>query len=295
MGFNWEERVKKHFIQAIELLIAEINPNSRPYQRPLESAWIGKLIDDYKMNGYDRSKPITLNEKKEIVDGQHRYEAAKEYGMIKIPAIIYSFDTYTDEVMEYFRQNDWHHSHNTKMYWNARNESQEPIAQLLYRLESDEISYLHNDINLYPKEGPLKYKIPSILTLVAYSIGINHRWNRAYDDKFREKVMEFKYDDIRHTIHATLQFIYDCWGKDKHANRAVYMSRVFEALIKFHKLLDINHRLTEKYRASAVKRMKNFRFDAAFWQTSDNGKVALLASHYDKGRGGGGAKLKLDF
>jgi len=294
MDFNWEERVKKHFIEAIEILIAEISPNSRPYQRPLESTWIGKLINDYKMNGYDKSKPIILNEKKEIVDGQHRYEAAKEYGMIKIPAVIYSFDTYTDEVMEYFRQNDWHHTHNTKMYWNARHEANEPIAKLLYRLESDETCYLHNDINLYSKEGPLKYKIPGILTLLAYIMNINHRWNRNLDDTFRKKIIKFKYEDLQHSINSSLQFIYDCWGKDKQVYHIIYMSRVFESLIKFCRLLDKNHKLVGKYRNSAVKRMASFRFDEAFCQTSDNGKVALLASHYDRHSGGGKKRLKLE-
>lgn len=293
MKFDWKEWVKKHFIKAEDISIDKINPNSRSYQRPLESSWIGKLIDDYKMNGFDRSKPITLNDKFQIVDGQHRYQAALEFGMINIPAVIYSFDTYTDEVMEYYRQNDWHHTHNTKMYWNARYEAKEPIAQLLYKLQDDENCYLHNDINLYGKEGPLKYKIGQALVLLNYSVHIHNRWQRQVDDKIRERIANRNYEDIRRYINLTLQFIYDCWGKDKQTAHVIYMARTFEALVRFYKILDKNHKLVGKYRNSAVKRMQSFKFDEAFRQTADFHKIGLLASHYDKFRGSA-KKLNLE-
>jgi hypothetical protein len=50
--------------------------------RPISKGHVKKLMESIKNHGYFNSKPITVNERMEISDGQHRFYACRE---LKIP------------------------------------------------------------------------------------------------------------------------------------------------------------------------------------------------------------------
>lgn len=55
--------------------------NKMPGNRPLTESHVRNLMDLLGKNNLLKYKPILVNEKKEVIDGQHRLEAAKRLGL----------------------------------------------------------------------------------------------------------------------------------------------------------------------------------------------------------------------
>ena len=55
--------------------------------RPTRKQHVQKLIQSIEANGYIQDRPISVNEKGEIIDGQHRFEALKALGL-PVPYVV---------------------------------------------------------------------------------------------------------------------------------------------------------------------------------------------------------------
>lgn len=65
-----------------------------------ENDKVTEIVNDMKLNGFDKTRPIIVTELFIIVDGHSRYMAAKKAGISKVPVIIKKFDS-RDETIEY--------------------------------------------------------------------------------------------------------------------------------------------------------------------------------------------------
>ena len=68
-----------------------------------ENDKVAEIANDMRTNGFDKSRPIIVNEAYIIVDGHSRFMAAKKAGLEKVLVIIKKFDS-RDETIEYKMQ-----------------------------------------------------------------------------------------------------------------------------------------------------------------------------------------------
>lgn len=292
---KFSEKIHKHFIEIKDVMLNVINPNSQPYQRPVEDTWVGDLINRFSINGYDRAEPITLNDVDRMVDGQHRYWAAVKYGMIKIPSILYRFDSYEDEVKYYFTRNTWTHQPNNKAYWNARREMKDPLALQLYALNNNNDSLLYGDVNLLGLGGKRQYSIHVALLMMNFAMEYPYAWRRGRDDKIRQKLE--KYDDkwITDYINGWLSWLYSTYSKEKDVYHQVYTEKVYASLLYVYDKCKRQHKFhTDRGTKATMRIFGEFKFDQSFLYTNKAGMVSRLVSYYNHAKGGTTPPLKLD-
>ena len=290
------EDFKLKFVRQEDVALDKIDLNSRPYQRPIGDLYIGILIDYYKERGYDRAKPIVLNQKHQIVDGQHRAVAAEKFGMIKIPAIIYEFAGEQNEVQYYLDHNDWRHVPSNKNYWNARYYAGDPLAAVLYQLAEDPECHLHQEVGIQEHRIGFKFSISQALLLIMYALNLSHSWNRTtYNSKALTRLPNYKYEEIRTSINLPLQWIFDCFGKDKEVYPHPYKTLNFQAIVEIYHKLKMQHRIaTDKGYVGSVSRFKRFKFTPDFVAADLWGKKHMLVNFYNRGAGRTKDKLRLD-
>jgi len=291
---KFTEKINRHFVELTEVLLKDINPNSQPYQRPLKDNWIGELINRYSLNGYDRAEPITLNARKGVVDGQHRFWAAMKYGMIKIWSVIYRFDSYQDEVKHYFVKNTWNHPPDNQAYWNARREMDDPLALQLYELQNDDDSFLHGDITLFDSGGKRQYTISRGLLMINYALNYPYVWRRGRDEKIRQKLEKYDHKWINDYINGWLGWLYSTYSKEKDVYHQVYTDKVYASLLCIYDKCKQQHKFHTTRSEEATKRIFGaFKFDQSFLMTNKPGMVSRLVSYYNSQRGNR-PPLKLD-
>lgn len=282
---TFDDKIAMTLVEKGEISVEDIKLKEQEegYQRAIEKGRLDRLRTSYEKHGYLEDKRIVLNPNNEPVEGQHRVRVLRENGIKKVDFIRYSYDTPEDEWRHFCLLNNWNPTLAKKDEWHARLGSGDRAAEILYQLNSDEGSILYGKIGLRGFDGYWKFRIPQVLLLVNYSLGIHDIWSRTRERISYDKLIYFSYNDIRQTINSILGWFNNCFGLPSESSPRPYKATIFRPLLKFYHQLDIQHKLeTEKSKTGTINKMKQFDFsDPTFVKADEFTKLVNLVSFYN--------------
>jgi hypothetical protein len=251
------------------------------YQRPIEPSRKNRIATSMRDSGYWPFEVIILNEKHEVIDGQHRVSAAKMVGIKYVLVCIVSFPSHEKEAMFFTVKNSYNPLLSPIHFWHARYESKHPIAVLMYKLESDPESKMYGKIAIKGKAtARVKYPINQFFTLLLPVIGIKEStWMRRLDNRIINAINGTNYAFIKNNINKLSSWIELCFG-EKQDNPTAYLSHNIRSIVLFYFLLIDNNIKPD----STINKMKSYAVTAEFAKMSRAGKIYSLISHYNSGR-----------
>lgn len=257
---------------------------NRHYQRATEVARKEKVKQGILTCGHFLpEKSITVNQDNEVVDGQHRLLAAKELGMSHIPVSKYYFEDKDKEANFFIYINGFDERLKSVDYWYAMFLAGDPLAETLYRLESDHRSVLKDKIVIKGKKTE-KTKIPAsyILEIVGVAIGNTSggNWKKVDHHLWLKKLSATSFDDILLYSNTFITWYESIFG-DKKTIPWAYYSDAFRAIQYLYILLS---RKGWAHKKDTIAKMKSFKLDATFMAAPLAGKKYQLIDHFNKSR-----------
>jgi len=281
----FDDKIGMSVLEKGEILVKDIVLREElKYQRAIQEKRLDKLRTSYEKHGYLQDKRIVLNPRNEPVEGQHRTIILRENGIKKVDYIRYSYDTPEDEWKHFCLLNNWNPTLGTKDDWHAKLGSGDPIARILYQLNTDETSALRGNIFLRGCEGKYKFPIPQVLLLINYSLGVYRPWSRERERISYERLAHFDYNNIRQTIHHVLGWFNAAFGLPSESTVTPYKATTFRVLIRFYRLLEVQHKLrTDKSKEASIKRMGKFDFtEPSFLKANEFTRLINLVGFYNR-------------
>ena len=254
------------------------------YQRCIEVVRLRKITTSMSKSGYWPAEIIILNERYEAVDGNHRVHAAKKLGIKALPCAIVTFGTKKDEVRFFSHKNNWNTSLKPIDAWHAKHLGGHSVAGLLYTLEADPLSLLHDKIAIKGKEtGQSKFVIGDILIIVNVAcFGTTDVWNKRIDARMAQSVSNTPYHEMVDKVNAFVGFFYRCFGSDKRGNPLAYRRTSIRAFANFYNKLKNQHLINSKSDIdSAAIKMQTLSLSGAFLKTDLLGQIMFLVAHYN--------------
>ena len=227
-------------------------------------------------------KAITINQRNEIVDGQHRVLAAKECGLSHVPVSRYLFRDPKKEVAFFVHINNFDQRLNAYDYWFARFIEGDPVAVTIYKLESDPMSIVKNMIAIKGKQTQdRKFSIPQILEIIEMSIGMKKgNWTKDRHQKWVEVIIDTGWPTILNVCNSFFSWFLEIFGQ-KINNPQAYTVDSFRAIkFLYIKLKEIS----EHQNRTTISKMKTFSIDTVYATSPIAGKKMLLINHYNKGK-----------
>lgn len=257
------------------------------YQRNLIRGKLLELKKSIKELGFLPAFPITITPEKRIVDGQHRFVAAKELGLKKIPCVIVDFTGSLELEAAYFAYvNDYPSSKpRPNDYWHARYCAKEPIADYVYKLNEDPTSYLKDKVAI---RGHASTSARFLVTDVLLFLNMAARntadtWSRKQDQKLTEACLRVGYEEIRARVNVFLSFFFKWVGKDKERNPIPYKAKVLPSIGAFYMRL-LKQNFLNGDNSNVIKKMSTFPFTGDFLKLDRGAKVQMLTFHYNAGK-----------
>jgi hypothetical protein len=258
---------------------------NRHYQRATEVARKEKVKQGILTCGHFLpEKSITVNQDNEVVDGQHRLLAAKELGMSHIPVSKYYFEDKDKEAKFFVYINGFDERLNVVDYWYAMYLSGDPLAIVLYNLESDPRSALKNKIVIKGKKtDKSKLNTTQVLEIVGLAIGIigkGRNWQKTQHSLWLKKLSSGSFEKILDEVNGFIGWYETIFGDKKTAPWAYYLDS-FRAIKYLYVALKQKdwHR-----RKETIVKMKSFKLDATFMAAPLAGKKYQLIDHFNKNR-----------
>lgn len=252
------------------------------YQRTIDKARTNKIAESIKDYGYWDFSIIITNINLEIIDGQHRVDAAQICNLKSLPVCIMDFKTKQHEIKFFVAKNNHSTQLNNIDFWDARFKIGHLVAKIIYELDSNTISMLHNRISLKGKRGgPSNFTIGNVQTMLFACFGAVDVWRRCSDDKLSKMLVDYSFSEIMNRVNKLVGFIEGSFGL-KSGNLA-YRKENFYAIMSFYNILMKKDKtLADK----AIGRMKSFIFVPEHSKLTHAGRLFLLIGHYNKGKKG---------
>jgi hypothetical protein len=252
---------------------------NRDYQRVKQPARVKQIKQGMIACGqFLPDRPITVNQKNEVVDGQHRLWAAMEMGYSIVPIVKYHFKTPELEAKYFIFINNYDPRLKATDYWYANLLSKDPIAIFLYRLDEDFNSALKNKIALKGKETNHKWSITPTLEVIGLALGYsNENWTKSLHGKW---VAALKFRGQKEVMLEVNEFVvwYEAIFGLKNKNPFAYYLDSFRAIkLLYYKL----KRKGWHNQPTTINKMKSFQIDSAFIAAPLAGKKQLLIGHYN--------------
>ena len=189
------------------------------YQRSIQPSRTMNVAKQMEiLGGYDRSKPIVLNEKFEVVDGQHRLLATQMMGGNKIWVVIYEFNTFEDEVTYWVWAQKNMAPPGPDQFWHSQYLIKNTYAKLIYDLsQNDKTSVCHNMVALKTAKSKKK-KITlavflSILNQVGLGFAHSSHWSQDNDHVFTKRISDLKYEPIKKRMNDFFTWFNIIYGR----------------------------------------------------------------------------------
>jgi len=284
MEKSFDDRIGMTLVEKGEILVEDIVlKEEKEYQREVKPAKLAKLRTSVEKYGYLEDKRIVLNPADEPVEGQHRVIILRENGVTKVDFIRYRYDTPEDEWKHFNMLNNWDPTLASKDDWHGKFGGGNPLAKILYRLNSDDTSILYGKIHLRGSEGKWKFHIPQALLVINYTLGIYRMWSREREIVTYDKLAHFTYNNIRQAVNSVLGWFNDVFGLPSETTLIPYKATIFRALLRFYRQLDLQHKLqTTKSREATIKRLKKFNFsEPTFLKADEFTKLVNLVAFYN--------------
>ena len=225
-------------------------------------------------------KPLTVNQDNEIVDGQHRYLAAKELGHKTVPVVRYSFASKQKEAEFFIFINNFDQRLKAADFWYASYLAKDTMASLMYELNESDLSALKNNIALKGSETNSKWSISSVQEAIGLAIGNDTNWQKKAHTAWTNKIESMGTKTVVSRVNMFVRWYHDIFGLKSDAPWAHRLD-VFRAIkFLYLKLESINN----THSRDTINKMKSFVVDSAFISAPLIGKKMHLVNHYNKSR-----------
>jgi len=238
------------------------------YQRILQPSRVLKICGQMDvLGGYDRAKPIVLNEKFEVVDGQHRLLALLMRGGTKIWVVIYEFNTFEDEVTYWVWAQKNMAPPGPDQFWHSQYLIKNPYSVLIYDLCQNDVTSICNNMVALKTSKAKKKKITlavflPILNQMGLKFSHSSHWSQDNDHVFTNKIKEIGYQEIKARMNAFFTWFITIYGKSKFNNPG-YEKPIMLALIRvFKRMYDEGHLKTKRNYNYSVRKMQGFNYSA---------------------------------
>jgi len=269
-----------------EVPIDSIDTTQTVYNRPIRPGNIRKLVASMKKDGFHQSQVIELNHKRQLIDGQHRVISARTAGIQKVPVIILRFISVNAEAEYCDQRNSLQASQNSKDKWLCKKWSGDPLADFMYKLNSDEDSALYRCVDLYKAGVRLKgsHKISASAAAHAINLAVNDT-NLAYKEEMRNKInvgiLRKDYAAAKKEVDTLFNLFFDCFGS--RSNKVAYHDSVFRSFLSFVKQTKKAGVYYSKY-SNIMNKMKTFDTNAVLKQLEQDEIVRRMVNHYNSGK-----------
>jgi hypothetical protein len=257
---------------------------TKPYQRTFEKARELNILKSIQKDGYWPEKPITIDECNNIVAGQHRWRAALACGLPLIPCIIRNFHSYEAEVLWFIQEGESRTQLKPIVYWDARYEAEDILALIIYRLNEDDQSMLHNKI---ATKGHLtkksKFGITDILFFISMICGNAQGWTSEWDKELTRRVTDMGYETIKNKMNIYISWLFACFGNSKTDNPRIYRNHVLRAVTVFYKYLLDGGFITSNFRET-VKKMGQYVITAESLRLPQSTLVDNMVNFFNRGK-----------
>jgi hypothetical protein len=251
------------------------------YQRTLEQWRLKKIIASMRAYGYWPSEVIVLNEKHEVVDGQHRTKAAINIGIKQVPVCIVTFPNKKLEAKFFADKSNYNCNLKPVDFWHARYLSGHPVAEALYKLEADKSCNLYNRVALKGRESKTtKYIINQVLSMFCMITRMNDsNWRKDNDDQLMNKILEISYDKLVAKINQFTTWLEQSFGLK--GGSMAYETSHFRSILKFYSIIE-DHGDAQK--SESIKKMRSYIFTSELSKLTHTARVYALIAHYNKGK-----------
>ena len=276
-----ENRFGMKLLETAKKVPVESLKFNRDYQRATETARkesakkgmiaCGQFLPD---------KPITVNQDNEIVDGQHRYIAAKEIGMTHVWAVRYLFTDKQKEAEFFIFINNFDQRLKTADYWYANYLAKDTLAVFLYEMNENPESALKNMIALKGSETNSKWTISNAQDALGTAIGFDTNWKKDSHHHWVARIEAYGNKTVMHKTNLFVKWYHDVFGL-KSETPWSHRKDVFRAIkFLYLKLEEIGN----AHSKDTVNKMKSFVVDSSFLAAPLIGKKNMLVSFYNKNR-----------
>jgi hypothetical protein len=253
---------------------------NQDYQRIKDRARVANVKKSMiKCAQFLPDKSITVNQNNEIVDGQHRYWAAKELGWEVVPITKYFFSNKKNEAAFFTHINGFDQRLKTHDFWYALYLSGDELAEFLYRLEESPLSALKEKIAIRGKlTKESKWTISNVLQIIVFAVtGSSDNWSKRNHELLVSKIQTVGRGIVFERVNEFVIWFEDIFGTKKENSLAHYVDS-FRAILFFYSLLKRNEWHNKK---ETISKMKQFRIDQNFITAPLIGKKQLLVGHYN--------------
>ncbi len=282
MSNKWEDDFNVEILNDYVLINVDKIKFNKEYQRGIEPQRLKRVISSIKKYGYMPQEVITLNEKFEAIDGNHRVTAAKHCKLSSVPCSIIKFETKIDESKFFSQKNDWNNKLKPIDAWHAKYIAKHETALTVYRLEEDDNSLFFNYIAIKTKNTKTKFNVSDAVNIISTcALDYLITWKQAEDNKILNKIRNTEYSKILYDTNNFLDIFYDIFGK-RLDNPSAYRSKCISAFLSFYYKLKTNDLLTTNKKIRDLKnKMKNFHIGDAYLKTDHVGMVVMLINHFN--------------
>lgn len=254
------------------------------YQRCIEPAREKRIAKSIREHGYWPQEVIIVNQNKEIIDGQHRVQAAKEVGVERVPISIVSFDTLKTEASFFAQKNNWNTNLKPVDFWYARLLAEDPYAKLMYQLNRDKDCLLYKRISVKgQKYDEVRFPISSAAFMINMALGKPYRWRKNLDYALVHSVKRTSYIHVFNYINDFLTFFFKSFSEDKKSNPIPYQTKCFVAIGTFY-VLATDNTVKGTSISKLISKMSKYVFTSDFVKADHIGRIQALVNFYNKGR-----------
>ncbi len=252
------------------------------YQRGIERSRYKQVLASMQKYGlFLTEHPIIITQDNIIVDGQHRFKAALEFGLKEVPVVKYKFKTPEHEAKYFVHINGFSSKQKPVDFWHSAKLTNNRIANLLYMLAENDRSVLKGMIATKGQETNHKIAVPQIIELILKAISYPEQsfYHSKIDDIAKRSEL-FSDNEILENINTYMSWFIESFGTKKD-NKLAYNVDTFRAIRIVYIMLK------EKNLANITatkEKFKTFRFGAEFIAAPSYGKKYQLINFYNKGK-----------
>lgn len=270
-----------------DVSIDRINDMPTKYNRPIAETAMKDILKSIRSYGYHPSQVIELNDRMQVIDGQHRVTAARIAGIKTLPVVVLKFRDLEDEAKFCHIRNMLQKKPTAKEQWLQKRYANDFAAMLMYHLVKDPASELYRSIELLKPS----VKLNSAKKISAAKVG--HAFNLAVlnvnvanktvnFNRLNEKIKETSYAEIRKELNTIFGLFYGAFGGKKEAPVA-YRDHIFRPFLSFVKLLKDKGVLYTNLKG-IINKMKTFPMTASLLELTQAEVTNRFKKHYNSGR-----------
>lgn len=264
--------------------LGELNMGAK-YQRSLDKKKVEKIVSSMKESGI-WPKHLLVNQKGDIIDGQHRAAALCDMGEANALCTVVRCKSEKAEAGFFTEINSWPTTLSPSAQWHARLLAEDPMAKAFFSLAKDHQSDLFHmvrglqDVDGMVETRPEALSTNNALILVVTVLQVHDVYKKSEHSKYLRKIQSMSYESLRRGVNRVFRFMSGCFGENPDAWTNKPMR---SAMVLYRALENADALSTERKFALACKRMNDFEFIPEYKSFDQSALTDEMFFHYNKG------------